>query len=75
MPASPDKRSPVAVQPQLDFDGHYRIERVDGVWHLCGSVFREGGKLGMTIPGESSELLEKYRDLADLLKTDAGRRR
>lgn len=77
MSASPDQPAPAADQPQLDFDGRYRVERVDGVWYLCGPAFHEGGKFGMTIPGENKELVEKYRDLVQLLNAvvDAERRR
>ena len=77
MSSSPDEPAPAAEQPQLDFDGRYRVERIDGTCYLCGPAFREGGRFGMTIPGESPELLAKYRDLADLLNAvvDAERRR
>ena len=77
MPASSEDPSSAAGQPQLDFDGRYRVERHDGIWYLCGPAFRVGGKLGMTIPGENPELVDKYRDLADLLNAvvDAERRR
>ena len=60
-----------AREPELDFDGRYRVERVDGTWHLRGPAFCEQGECGMVVAaprdGEpSAEVLEKYRDLADL---------
>ena len=63
-------------QPELDFDGRYRVERVDGTWYLRGPVFGHEG-IGMLIRGDSPELIEKYRDLADLLNAvvHADRRR
>ena len=56
-----------APQPELDFDGRYRVERVGGVWFLRGPAFNGSGGAGMAINGDGPELLAKYRDLADLL--------
>ena len=78
MPASPDEPAPAADQPQISFDGRYRVERDgQGNWHLTGPIFREGGRPGMRIPAGSPEMVEKYRDLAELLDAavDAERKR
>jgi hypothetical protein len=77
-PSSQYPADPHSAQPELDFDGRYRVEhRPDGDWHLTGPMFRAGGKTGMRIPGGSPELVEKYRNLAELLNAavDAERRR
>ena len=61
----PDPAPP--AQPELDFDGRYRVERIGDGWHLRGPAFTGRGGLGMAIDGDGAELLAKYRDLADLL--------
>lgn len=77
--SSSDPTSPVPdpAQAELDFDGRYRVERVGGVWHLRGPAFCSGGATGMQINGDTPDVLQKYRDLADLLNAavDAERRR
>ena len=55
------------AHPQFDFDGRYRVERTGGAWHLRGPAFSPDGGPGLRIDGDSKELLEKYRDVADLL--------
>ena len=82
----PADRTPPGHHPELDFDGRYRVERVAGGWFLTGPLFREEGRVGMSIPatsatsatsGDGEQLLEKYRDRAALLNAavDAERRR
>ena len=77
-PSSHSSTGTRPAQPEFDFDGRYRVERrPDGDWHLTGPMFRDDGKTGMRIPGGSPELVEKYRDLAELLNAavEAERRR
>ena len=72
---APDPSPPArAADPELDFDGRYRVEPVGGRWHLRGPAFAGAG---MAIRGDGPELLAKYRDLADLMNAavDAERRR
>ena len=75
-PDQSDAAARRAAQPEFDFDGRYRVERFDGTWYLRGPILAGSG-VGMLIRGESPELLDKYRDLADLLNAavDAERRR
>jgi hypothetical protein len=79
-PSNPDERPdprPTSAQPELDFDGRYRVEKLGDTWYLRGPAFCDNGHPGMTIRGDTAELVEKYRDLADLLNAvvDAERRR
>jgi hypothetical protein len=58
-------------EPELDFDGSYRVERLADQWFLRGPALCRHGSPGMFI-GEAGSLavdpmlLAKYRDLADL---------
>ena len=70
--------TPPPPDPQLDFDGRYRVERVNGAWHLLGPAFPVGVRVcNADAPAESSDLLAKYRDVAELMNAavDAERRR
>lgn len=68
---------PTPPQPELDFDGRYRVERVGGAWFLLGPAFAAGMRVGGGQADPPAELIEKYRDVADLMNraVDAERRR
>ena len=53
--------------PELDFDGRYRVERAAGVYYLTGPAFPAGLKIGEGQSDPPAELLDKYRDVADLM--------
>ena len=73
-PNPPNTRAP---QPEFDFDGRYRVERTGGAWFLLGPAFPGGMRVGEGQSDPPAELLEKYRDVADLMNraVDAERRR
>ena len=79
MSDSSETSSDPAAQPEFEFDGRYRVEKVGDDWYLRGPVFTGSGSLGMHIRGggETPELVRKYRDLAELLNSvvDAERKR
>ena len=63
--------------PEFDFDGRYRVERVGGRWVLIGPAFGPGGMpvCGSHEERPGEEVLAKYRDLADLFNRVAAAER
>ena len=73
----PESPAPQPPQPEFDFDGRYRVERVSGRWFLLGPAFPGDMRIGEGQADPPAELVEKYRDVADLMNraVDAERRR